>query len=153
VIRVRPVTPADATAWLEMRCALWPDGSREEHGGEIEAFLAGRLSMPLAVLIAVDEAGTALGFVELFIRPYAEGCATDRVAFLEGWYVAPEARRRGVGRALIRASEDWTRAQGCREFASDALLSNRISAEAHRAVGFEVITLIRCFRKSLEEAP
>jgi uncharacterized protein (TIGR02246 family) len=49
------------------------------------------------VLLAEDAAGI-LGFAEVSIRPYAEGCSTDRVGYLEGWFVRPEARRRGVGR-------------------------------------------------------
>ena len=74
---------------------------------------------------------------------------TDRVAYLEGWYVVPESRRQGVGRALVSAAEEWARAQGCAEFASDALLDNDVSAVAHRAIGFEETVQIRCFRKVL----
>jgi aminoglycoside 6'-N-acetyltransferase I len=151
MIEVRPATPADAASWLEMRHALWPPEEGEPRGGhaeEIERYFAGELTMPLEVLIAV-EGEERVGFVELSIRPYAEGCTTDRVAFLEGWYVVPEARRRGVGRALVAASEDWGRRQGCTEFASDALLDNDVSAAAHAALGFEEVVQIRCFRKDL----
>jgi aminoglycoside 6'-N-acetyltransferase I len=63
--------------------------------------------------------------------------------------VEPHARRRGVGRALIQAAEDWGRAQGCTEFGSDALIDNDISASAHKALGFEETAQIRCFRKNL----
>lgn len=145
---IRPVTAEDKLAWLRMRDALWPDETGS-HAREIQDFLAGRLNMPLEVLLAVDEAGAALGFVELSIRAYAEDCITDRVAYLEGWYVVPEARRRGVGAALVNASEDWARAQGCTEFGSDALLDNDVSAVAHRALGFDETVQIRCFRKNL----
>src|SRR5207244_3391878 len=79
-----------------------------------------RAQEPLAVLLAEDGARGRVGLAELSIRPYAEGCQGDRVAYLEGWFVVPGARGRGVGRALIAAAEDWGRAQGCREFASDA---------------------------------
>ena len=48
--------------------------------------------MPLAVLVAVDDADRPIGFVELFIRSYAEDCETDRVAYLEG---------RDVGRSIV----------------------------------------------------
>jgi hypothetical protein len=41
-IQVRPVTSADAGAWLQMRCALWPEGSESEHRDEIDQFLAGQ---------------------------------------------------------------------------------------------------------------
>ena len=145
---IRRVNADDAAAWLRMREALWPDETGS-HAREVQDFLAGRLNMPLEVLIAVDRAGTLLGFAELSIRAYAEDCVTDRVAYLEGWYVVPEARRRGVGAALVRAAEDWGRAQGCTEFASDALLDNDVSASAHRALGFEETVQIRCFKKNL----
>ena len=90
-----------------------------------------------------------MGFAELSIRNYAEECVTDRVAYLEGWYVDAEWRRRGVGKALIEAAESWARAQGCTEFGSDALLENETSAAAHLALGFEETVQIRCFRKQL----
>jgi len=147
-VRVRPVTPADTAEWLRMRHALWPDVSND-HALEIEGFFAGRLREPLAVLFAVDEHDRPLGFAELNIRTYAEDCDTDRVAYLEGWYVEPSARRHGVGGALVAAAEDWGRAQGCTEFASDALLDNAVSAAAHLALGFEETVLLRCFKKRL----
>ena len=132
-----------------MRRALWPEDGPGTHADEIDRYLARALHNPLEVLIAFDERQRAVGFAELSIRDYAEDCVTDRVAYLEGWYVVPESRRQGVGRALVAAAEDWARAQGCSEFASDALLDNQTSAEAHRALGFEETVRIRCFRKTL----
>jgi len=147
---IRPVMASDFKDWLHMRCALWPEGSEAEHRDEIERFFAGQLHNPLQTLLAVDDAGAAVGFVELSVRSYAEDCVTDRVAYLEGWYVVPEARRRGVGRALVQAAENWARERGCAEFASDALLDNHTSAVAHRALGFEETAQIRCFRKVVD---
>ena len=148
MVRVRLVRPDDAAAWLRLRTALWPEGNGE-HAGEIEQFFAGTLREPLAVLVAVNGADEPIGFAELFIRNYAEDCATDRVVYLEGWYVEPPARRHGVGRALVAAAEDWGRAQGCTEFASDALIDNLDSAAAHLALGFVETAQIRCFRKAI----
>ena len=132
-----------------MRDSLWPDYASTWHSDEIQQFFAGKLSNPLAVLIAEDDAGKALGFAELSIRNYAENCVTDRVAYLEGWYVVPGARRKGVGRTLLVAAEQWAKGQGCAEFASDAVIDNEISAAAHRALGFTETAQIRCFRKLL----
>jgi aminoglycoside 6'-N-acetyltransferase I len=148
MIDVRAATPQDAAEWLRMRGVLWPDETGS-HAQEIRRFFAGTLREPIAVLIAFDETGAAVGFAELNIRNYAEECVTDRVAYLEGWYVKPDVRRRGVGRALIQAAEDWGRAQGCTEFGSDALIDNDVSAAAHKALGFEETAQIRCFRKTL----
>jgi aminoglycoside 6'-N-acetyltransferase I len=145
----RHVTKSDSAAWLELRRALWPDDGGSSLSGEISQFFAGELKNLLAVLVAEDGTGHVVGFAELNIRPYAEGCSSDRVGFLEGWFVVPEARRRGVGRALVAAAEEWARSQGCTEFASDTLAVNEISANAHRALGFEEVEVIRCFRKDL----
>lgn len=146
---IRPARPDDADAWLRMRRALWPEYGTSYHDTEVEKYFAGQLRMPLEVLVALDEHGSAIGFAELSIRPYAEGCETDHVAFLEGWYVDARARRHGVGRALVEAAEHWARAQGCTEFASDALVENDVSTRAHLALGFSEVEVIRCFRKSL----
>lgn len=145
---IEPASPADRDAWLDMRGQLWP-GSRHTHASDVDRFFAGEGRDPEGTLIARDNAGRALGFAELSIRSYAEGCDTDNVAFLEGWFVVPEARGRGVGRALIAACEDWARSQGCTEFASDAQPDNETSIAAHLALGFADEGLVRCFSKKL----
>lgn len=132
-----------------MRNALWPEDETKWHAAEIEKFFAGQLRMPLAVLVAENELGGLIGFAELSIRAFAEGAVTDRVAYLEGWYVDPPERRRGVGRALLAVAEDWARAQKCAEFGSDALMDNELSAAAHLSLGFVETERIRCFLKTL----
>jgi len=149
MITVRPAKPSDAATWLRLRHALWPEGPEAEHREEIERFFAGDAREPLAVFLAEDGARRPVGLAELSIRAYAEGCRSDPVAYLEGWFVMPEARGRGVGRALIVAAEEWGRAHGCRELASDARAENEVSATAHRALGFVEVGLVRCFRKEL----
>jgi hypothetical protein len=44
-----------------------------------------------------------------------------------------------VGAELMRSAEDWARAQGCLEMASDALINNEGSLRAHEALGFEIV--------------
>jgi aminoglycoside 6'-N-acetyltransferase I len=149
MIAVRPAEPNDAASWLRLRAALWPDGTESEHAQEIEQFFAGEASEPAAVLLAVGSSGEPIGLAELSIRPCAEGCRSSPVAYLEGWFVAPEARRRGVGRALVSAAEAWARSQGCSELASDTQPDNPASAAAHRALGFSEAGLVLCFRRDL----
>ena len=50
---------------------------------------------------------------------------------------------------LVKAAERWARAQGCREFGSDAELDNDISHTAHRALGFEEVVRIVSYKKLL----
>ena len=145
---IRPVERADAVVWERMRAALWPDDSGS-HATEITRFFSGDITNPLDVLVACSGAGVPLGFIELSIRSYAEGCTTDRVAFVEGWYVEPGHRRRGIGTALMRAAEEWGRVNKCTELGSDTQLPNESSIAAHKALGFEEVERLVAFRKSL----
>lgn len=145
---VRAAEPRDAGAWEGLRQALWPS-SEGEHAGEIAAYFDGDRRIAAEVLLALDGAQRPVGFVELSIRPWAEGCRPGRVAYLEGWYVDPDHRGRGVGRALVRAAERWGRYRECHELASDADLANEASVCAHRALGFDEAARVVCFRKSL----
>jgi aminoglycoside 6'-N-acetyltransferase I len=146
--RVRPVESGDASAWEQMRQALWP-AAPGEHAAAVERFFAGSRHEPAEVLVALDEAGQPIGFAELSIRSHADGCESNGVGYLEGWFVQEAHRRSGVGAALIRAAEDWARAQGCTEFASDAEIDNAVSLAAHKALGFEEVSRVVTFRKAL----
>ena len=148
-INVRHVTLGDREPWVQMRQALWPYASAAEHDAQAVRFFTGSSREPLAVLVAEGSQGRLVGFAEVSIRAYAEGCDTDSVGYLEGWYVDPGVRGRGVGRALVGVAERWAQSRGCREFASDAEADNDASALAHRALGFTDVGLVRCFRKSL----
>ena len=46
-------------------------------------------------------------------------------------------RGEGIARKLLAACEDWASEKGCTEFASDCELTNIVSQNFHRAVGFE----------------
>jgi aminoglycoside 6'-N-acetyltransferase I len=145
---VRPVEQQDAAAWGAMRHQLGP-AATDEHAKEIARFFGGVRINPAETLIAVEESAGALGFVELSIRGYAEGCSSERVAYVEGWFVVESKRGKGVGAALIKAAEGWARPQGCTELASDTEIGNQVSAAAHEALGFAEVERIICYRKQL----
>ncbi len=147
-LTVRPVEPRDAEAWARMRSDLWPDADNAQ---ETRAFLEhGPQPSYEAVLIA-ERDGVPVGFAELSIRASSPGCETDRIAYLEGWYVAPQARETGVGRALVRAAEAWGVAEGCTEFASDVELENTVSQQAHEALGFTEVERVVFYMKAFPE--
>lgn len=126
-----------------MRATLGPDFDLANTQGaastEIPLIRAGKgpAGRPYAVLVATDDgAETILGFAEAHLRDYADGCTTSPVGYLEAWYVAPEARGRGLGRELVLAARDWCREHGASEFFSDTDLHNTNSIEAHKRLGF-----------------
>ena len=149
-MNIRPVTQADAVEWSRMRASLYsnPD-PREVHDWFDAADAAGIHSVGVAVLVADRGDGMLAGFVEIGSRNYAEGCESTPVAYIEGWYVDPDARRKGLGRRLIQAAEAWAVAHGFTEMASDTELHNEVSLEAHTALGYEEVERQICFRKRL----
>ncbi len=143
---IRPYRPADRDEWLRMRVALWPDELLDEPASGADAWLA---RADAVVLVAERPGGGLAGFAELGERAYAEGCDTSPVGFLEGWYVDADARRQGVGAALVRAGEAWARGRGYREMGSNTHLHNLVSQQAHEALGFEEVERLVEFRKAL----
>jgi aminoglycoside 6'-N-acetyltransferase I len=150
VVRRARIEDRDQLAQL---CALlWPKGSLEEHRTGMDALLsAGRYgTMPAAVFAAELENGTLGGFLEVGLRSHADGCDPQSpVAFVEGWFVREELRGHGVGGELMRAAGEWARGQRCREMASDALIGNQGSIDAHAAMGFEEVDRCVHFRKAI----
>jgi aminoglycoside 6'-N-acetyltransferase I len=145
-VRVRPYADTDWRDWLRMSLALFPDEAREEIEHGMRDTLVNRHA---AVFIALRDDGSRCGFVEAGERAYAEGCATSPVAYVEAWYVDPDVRRTGVGRALLAAAESWARGEGYSEIGSDALLDNLVSHKAHVRSGYAEVERLVVFRKAL----
>ena len=141
MVHVRNPRAEDEGEWLRMRQALWPDCSDQEHRPDILEFLradgppqpasCGFSTGEIIAFVAERENGALCGFLEAAIRPYAEGTEPRPVGYIEGWYVDPDVRRQGIGRALVEAAEAWARSQGCRQMASDALIDNTVSIASH----------------------
>jgi aminoglycoside 6'-N-acetyltransferase I len=149
MVEVRPLRATEYDAWLALRQRLWPDSARDVLTREQIEIIAD--SERNGVLVAVSATGTPIGFVELAVRDWAEGCETQPVGYIEGWYVEPEYRRTGVGRRLVEAGEAWARGRGCREMGSDADLSNETSHRAHRALGYREVERIVLFSKRITQ--
>ena len=143
---IRPYEERDWDKWLRMSLALFPGSGPDELRPFMRQFVERSDSQ---VFIAERPDGSIAGFVEAGTRPYADGCDTSPVGYIEAWYVEPDIRRAGYGRALLAAAEDWARRRGYAELASDAILGNEISRRAHMAAGFEEVGRIIQFRKPL----
>ncbi len=142
---VREATDRDIEQWVNLRRQLWPRCSPEEQSFEVRSILSTSNS---TALLAVDDAGNVLGFIELSIRNYAEGCYSTHVGYVEGIFVGTENRRRGVSNELFRAGELWALKQGCFEMGSDTDIGNRRSLSVHRKLGYSEIERTIHFRKS-----
>ncbi len=144
--RVRPIEPADRAEWVRMRSAL--HGADDSHDVETQKIIDGRWG-PYGVFVAPRAGGGLCGYIEVGERPYAEGCDSTPVGYIESWWVDEDVRGTGIGGGLVSAAEDWARARGRTEIASDALLDNLLSHAAHRALGYEEVERLVVFRKDL----
>lgn len=145
---IDPVGAGD-NDWLALREMLWPDSTREEHAAEMARVAADPFRF--GQFLARDAAGARLGFAEVSLRTdYVNGTESSPVAFIEGLFVLPHARRKGVAGALMAVIVAWGRARGCSELASDALLDNTGSHAMHAALGFTETERVVFFRRALD---
>lgn len=151
-IIIRTAAVSDGARLAELCFALWPESPLQKHAQELAERLPSRTpgNLPFTYFVAQTPDGQLIGFVEVGLRSHADCCDPSRpVGFIEGWFVAPEFRRAGVGQRLIAAAEDWAREQGCREMASDTQIENLESQRCHEALGYEAISRTVNYRKLL----
>lgn len=145
-LQIRRATSEDEPEWLRMRLLLWPEVESPELLVEMERTLADPQA-PVFVLQRPD--GKLGGFIEIGTRKYADGCVTAPVGYIEGWFIDEDLRGQGLGHQLVRAGEDWARAQGMKEMGSDTWLDNDVSIKAHLAMGYEEVERLIHFAKTL----
>jgi aminoglycoside 6'-N-acetyltransferase I len=143
---IRLIDERDRHAWVRLRDALWP-GSLADHENETVEYFATRATTP--IVFVAESRERLVGFLELDFRKYAPGCSSSPVPFVEGWYVEPAFRARGVGRALVEAAEAQAKAEGHVEIASDTPIENAAGLAAHAALGFAEIERVVYLRKAL----
>jgi aminoglycoside 6'-N-acetyltransferase I len=133
---VRLMREGETSEVLVMMQALWPDAGAYDFTDE-------------TVFVWERPNGELGGFASFSLRPWAEGCESAPVPYIEGWWVAPDLREQGVGRALLSEIEQFCRGHGHTELGSDAEIENQISIEAHASLGFERTLRLQYFRKRL----
>jgi aminoglycoside 6'-N-acetyltransferase I len=140
-------TSEDCSDWLDLALALWP----YEERSLLEQFYHERFASDrYQSIFCRNDAGEAVAFVDLSIHSeYVEGSNSSPVGYVEGLYVKPEYRKRGIASTLVRMGEEWSRKKGCAEYASDTELSNVDSQNFHLRYGFEKAETIVHFIKQL----
>ncbi len=146
---IRPLLESDLSEWLRLRLLLWDQTSEEDHRSEMVDIIEHDDTQFVAV--ADTGNGTLAGFLEASIRSHVEDCETENVGYLEGWFVDDHFRRSGLGRALVKAAENWARAKGCSEMASDAEIDNFVSLKAHLRLGYFETSRLVHLKKELDQ--
>lgn len=130
----------------ELACRLWPEHTPES----LQLEMLQIIKKADAAFFLAFAGEVAVGFAQCQLRhDYVEGTEHSPVGYLEGIYVDERFRCRGIGKALLKACEEWAGAMGCKEFASDCELTNTQSQRFHAALGFQEANRIVCFVKQL----
>ncbi|MBY6035823.1 GNAT family N-acetyltransferase [Fictibacillus nanhaiensis] len=91
-----------------------------------------------------------IGFIHVSIRSdYVEGAISNPTGFVEGVYVRPDLRRKGVSKKLLKEGEEWLKTKGCKQIGSDIELENEASYKFHTNVGFKEVNRIIAFIKDI----
>ncbi|RJQ37026.1 GNAT family N-acetyltransferase [Candidatus Parcubacteria bacterium] len=133
---IRPIQEADKGRVKVLMRALWPD---QDVSSDLDD----------TIFVWEEPDGRLGGFISAAVRPWVEGADAAPCPHIEGWYVEPDLRKRGIGRALVAAVEQWAREQGFQELTSDVEMESAGSLAAHQALGFEPTEQIQYFRKKL----
>ena len=145
-MRVRCYVDSDLDEVVRLSMALFPHPDRAAHARDIQDFVRREDG---AMFVIERPNGKLAGYVEAGTRPYADGCESSPVGYVEAWYVDEDVRRSGWGRSLLLAAEEWARSKGYHEMASDALLDNVASHKAHEHSGYVEVDRVVQFRKPL----
>lgn len=114
-------------------------GYREFYRGlpEVErsrAFLTRMLETGESVIFLALRGETALGFIQMF-RTYSTG-ALRHIWILNDLFVAPDARRLGVGRALMEYARDYATRDGAARLTLRTEVTNATAQALYESLGW-----------------
>lgn len=154
-MQLRFATPDDAETVHRFICAL-ASYEREPDAVEVSpAELRAQLGLrppPFECLLA-EIAGTAVGFA-LFYHSYSTWRGRQGI-WLEDLWVEPEARRHGVGRALVAQVARIAKSRGCPRLEWSVLTWNDLAIRFYRSLGAQALnewTLYRLSGETLDRA-
>jgi len=158
---IRPAMPEDEPAMIEIQhssaihhATIDPDRWRMqslEEGARSRRHW-NRAQPRSEGLVAVAD-GNVVGMIELWLkRPRdREGARMARIKVDLGLAVSPDWRGRGIGTALMRAAEDWARAQGAERMVLDLDANNAGAQRLYERLGYEVEAI--AMDKAIEPQP
>jgi L-phenylalanine/L-methionine N-acetyltransferase len=140
--RIRHAEPSDAEQLTRLAGAVSAEpegwlisvaGEWRSAGDERRYLKALRRYPHAAVLVAEREDGTLVGRLSIGRDPHP---ASTHVADV-GLMVAADARRQGVGTAMLDAAVDWARGAGVRKIELHVFPWNGAAIKLYEAFGFE----------------
>ena len=159
VTTIREAVPADfdtlARLYSELdayHAAVHPDLFRvpDPTAARPDAYYQELLDSPLCRLLVAEVDGQVVGFVSfrLDYSPELPNCLPYTYVKVSDLEVTPAFRRRGLGRRLMQAAEDWARKKGAVSLVLNVFDFNENARELYRALGYHELS--HRMRKKLE---
>ncbi|MFL5763220.1 MAG: aminoglycoside 6'-N-acetyltransferase [Bacteroidia bacterium] len=137
---------ADLDDLTKMGTDLWPENSEEE----MRKILTELMGQQKNEFFLFRRDGQNIGFIFMSLRSdYVEGSNSSPVGYVEGIYVKPEHRRKGVSAQLLKRGQEWAKEKGCSQIGSDIYADNKVSYDFHKAIGFREAGRLIAFIKDL----
>jgi GNAT superfamily N-acetyltransferase len=144
--QIKKAIHQDLEELVVMAKDLWPDYSPEE----LRVTFAEILSQDKFHILLYLIAEKSIAFIYLSIRvDYVEGSDQSPTGYVEGIYVKPAYRKKGIAQKLVEAGEQWVKQKGCKQIGSDILLHNQLSYNFHLHCGFREAARLIAFIKDL----
>lgn len=149
--RVRPATPRDLDAVVALRLALLrehPDHPiygrlRPEADRRARELFAAQLRSRVEMILLAEVTGEVVGIIRCVESIGSPLLEPARYAYVSSAYVRPDARRRGVLRALMAEVERWCRARGLEQMRLHNVAGSEAAEGAWDALGFAIIEQVR----------
>ncbi|WP_269914574.1 GNAT family N-acetyltransferase [Acinetobacter sp. HY1485] len=134
------------TPWLALRHEFWAQLNQEEHKEDIHHILNKKISRSAFLLLKDNN---VIGFAEVALRSYSNGCFFQPVPFLEGFYIKPNEQGKKYGKFFINQVEQELIQLGYKELCSSTDWENTISQAVHTALNFTEVDRIVLYHKRL----
>ena len=149
--RVRQATVRDLDAVMELRLALlreYPEHPvygrlRTDVGQRARELFATQLRSPSETIFLAEHESVIAGILRIVESTGSPLLDPARYAYVSSVYVRPEARRRGVLRAMLRSADGWSRARGLTQMRLHNVVGSASAEGAWASLGFEVVEQVR----------
>jgi len=142
-VAIRAAAESNADGIAQLSCTLGYAATAEVIRQRLSAMLGSENDL---VLVAVNDAGVTIGWIQAHASHVLESGFRVEIT---GLIVSPDARRCGVGRALVSRAEEWARQVGAEAI---VVRSNAHRVESHAfypALGYDVTKTQTVYRKRL----
>ncbi|HYW45686.1 MAG TPA: GNAT family N-acetyltransferase [Bryobacteraceae bacterium] len=146
-VEVRQATPADVDLVAPLFDAYRQFYRLPSEPERARNFLRERLERDQSVILIAFADGAAIGFTQLY--PSFSSGAMARIFILNDLFVAPEARQRGTGSALLQAAAGYGRRNGAIRLVLSTEHTNTTAQAVYERMGWERDTVFRVYQLAL----